>query len=120
MGYESRIFVAEKCDDCISESGRVYARIIASFDLSCVGNDVLSVIDKSPETNTFISFRGETGVFTDNYGKVMREIDVPTLLDTLEKAEANEHYRRYTPLIGMLKGFNLREWDNLICLHFGY
>lgn len=120
MGYESRIYVAEKCDDFISESGRVFARVITSFDLSCVGNDVLSVIDKSPETDAFIFLGEHDEVFTDAYGKVMKEIAVPTLLETLEKAEANEHYRRYTPLIGMLKGFDLNEWDNLVCLHFGY
>ena len=120
MGYESRIYVVSKSDGTFTnDKGFHFAEVIASFNLCCVGNDVYQAIHNSPITDAYI-YEGDEEIHEDKYGKGMREIMIPELIRVLEAAEATEHYRRYTPIIGALKAFDLNEWDDLVCLHYGY
>ena len=118
MGYESRIFVVNKAQ---LGDEKPWGEIIASMNLCCVDNEVLRGINEYPETDCYIFADGEERTSEDKYGQTMREIPIPDLIGILEQAEANDHYRRYSPCIGLLKGFCLSDWDDgLVCLHYGY
>ena len=120
MGYESRIYVCEKPDYVREEEGREWAECICSFNLCGVSGRMLNRIDAFPETNLFFCDNGHETVYEDKYGKTPKEIPLADMIDILECEIVEENYRRYMPCLGLLKGFNPRQWDKLVCLHYGY
>ena len=109
-----------KKSSVFEENGMRFGKKIASFDLckvSSVANDIRSY----PKTDTyFYSDDGNTQIVKDFYGETLTEIPIPDMIQILEKASSNIHYRRYNPCIQMLKGFDLSEWKDLVVLHYGY
>lgn len=122
MGYESKIYIVEKSMIGKDVNGKRmwFGDVVASFRLS--KTPIYQEIRNrfSPTDTYFYADDGNTEIIEDIYGKPLTEIPIPDLIDILERAESKEHYRRYTPLIQMLQGFDLAQWNDLVALHYGY
>jgi hypothetical protein len=118
MGYESRIYVVEKKGRLIDEK-KGYAQVIAMYDM-CGFNGFGKVFEK--ETDCFIySDDGNTRILKDCYGDSLKEASISDVIAHLEEHKATkEYYRRVNPLLNLLKGFELSDWENLTVLHYGY
>lgn len=119
MGYESRIYVVNKSKYPIVIDGRKYAETIASFD-ACVYPNLSSAFEKKTDCY-IIADDGNTIVSKDKYGDELTEAPLSDVIRFLEdEVQRGETYRRIKPLLGLLKGFDMEQWDNLVCLHYGY
>lgn len=131
MGYESRIIVARKCTCKMkNEAGEVYDDFftvkLADMWLSRMPRDFVSIFTNPVTWKIYgdgfeINSESEYDMTEDCYGAICQYADVQTVVDYLEKAEAEEHYRRFTPAIAMLKAYAAEDWDDpLIVIHYGY
>ena len=127
MGYESRIFVVSKSEmpNPLVGEGSVWAELIAMYNMSCVDWSLYdAIIANGKPTNCYFYNGFETDVREDKYGKPLTEIPLHTFVESLEEITAKSDYRRYLPLLSMLKTFDERnesEWNNeLVILHYGY
>lgn len=119
MGYESKIVIAEKS---VWDNGEVNYFYIAEVDLSKVHSEFLQIYNKyGKEIEKEINVGGKWSK-CDNYGDICKEVNIEVLKDQLNKIIANDkdNYRRYHILKGLLDGFNPYEWDNIVCIHYGY
>ena len=121
MGYESRVFVVNR-NEIERKDGSIYvwAENIADVKMSSMYNGFTDLFDKQVDYELYID-NGDEFTKTDKYGNVMTYTDCKTVIDYLEKLIANgEKYRRLTVLLGLLKGFNEEDWDNIQVVHYGY
>ena len=118
MGYESKLYIVDKIEEKESERKR-YARVVAIYDICKFG--AFDGLFKT-ETDCYIyADDGNTKILKDKYGEPLKEANITDVIKYLEKyKESQEHYRRVEPLLSLLKGFKLDEWDNLTVLHYGY
>lgn len=122
MGYESRLFVVNKTkqhglDD---KSKMVWAEKIAFFNL-CKVYAVSDKMREYPATNAYIyADDGNTQIISDDYGEPLREIPIADAIKIIEDAAKNDNYRRFSPCLQLLKGFDPSEWGDLVVLHYGY
>ena len=118
MGYESRIYVVEK-SGFFSDDGKRWAEIISMFN-ACKFPRLLEVFKKN--TDCFIyADDGNTRIVEDRYGDKLTEAPLSDVIKFLEnEVQRGETYRRIKPLLALLKGFDMEQWDNLVCLHYGY
>lgn len=118
MGYESRIYVVQKSGLGL-EYGKSFASVIAMFNASKY--EGLSHVFKR-ETDCYIySDNGFTTILEDCYGDEIKEAPLADVISFLEgELERGETYRRIKPLLALLKGFDKSQWENLVCLHYGY
>ena len=122
MAYESRIYVVSKSDmKGFDEKVKDYrmSEIISSFNLCRIDDEILGMIQNNPETDCYI-WTEDGPTHTDKYGKGMIEIPFEEAVKIFIHAKNFYDYRRYAPLAGMLMGFNPKEWNDLVVLHFGY
>lgn len=121
MGYESRIFVVNK--ETITHgdgTAFVYAEKIADVKMSCMYDGFTDLFDKKVDYELYIDNADES-TQTDKYGDVMTYTDCETVIDYLENLIAEgENYRRLTVLLGLLKGINEKQWDDIQVVHYGY
>ena len=122
MGYESRLYVVQKFDgSSFRDDGKCWAEVIAVFNLSKVYPVSNIIRNKYPDTNCYFNvFESDEDVVEDLYGSPLKEVPISDMIDILENAMQKEDYRRFAPCLGLLKGFNPEEWDNLAVLHYGY
>lgn len=118
MGYESKLYVIQKYD-CVKQNDKIFAEVIAMFDL-CKVNDI--DFSKYPATDCYIyDVDGNTKITEDMYGEPLKELTISDAIIEIERAMTKGQYRRWNPILGLLKGFNEDEWDNgLSVLHYGY
>jgi hypothetical protein len=118
MGYESKLYVVNKRGSLNGESKR-WAEVVAVFNM-CKFGDFNGVFIK--ETDCFIyADDGNTEITEDKYGDSLKEASVEDVIKYLEEyKDTQEPYRRVEPLLGLLKGFDVSEWEDLIILHYGY
>lgn len=116
MGYESKLYVVDKHDWKWCEEK--WGEVIASFDLCRVPINFAHY----PATDCYIfSDDGDTKITEDKYGSPLREIPINELINMIENAiKETDYYRRYQPCLSLLKGFNPKDWENLIVLHYGH
>ena len=118
MGYESKLYVVDKSD--FLDGDYVWGEVIASFDLY----KTYPVSDKMreyPNTNCYIyADDGNTRILEDCYGESLKEIPIDDAIKILESAASLNNYRRYSPCIALLKGFEKNQWKNLVVLHYGH
>lgn len=127
MGYEMKFYVVNKSKlkDTINDKEFYYGQIVAMYDY-CKDYDLADFIDKnSKPTDTYI-YVGEQEVVEDCYGDPLAEIPVDSLLNYLE-AHSCSAYRRYWPLVSLLRGFkevqdepDNEKFEDLIVLRYGY
>lgn len=134
MGYESRIIVAEKCEARYNElyakaKGKetyVFSLTLADMKLSRMPYDFPKIFTNEVDWELLgegfeMNSEKELNITEDSYGDICRYTDLETVIKYLENAEAEEHYRRLTPAIAMLKAYAAEKWDNpLIVIHYGY
>lgn len=119
MGCESRIYVVEKSRLAPDEDGKRWAEVVAVFNASKFPG--LPEVFKR-ETDCFLyADDGDTRIIEDRYGDELTEAPISDVIKFLEnEVQRGENYRRIKPLLALLKGFDMEQWDNLVCLHYGY
>lgn len=124
MGYESRIIVAVKSGNWRGD-GYWYEKL-ADMRLCCCGYGFSNIFTTPIESEIYgdgfkENSEEEYTLTEDRYGDICKYTDVQTVIDWMEKAEENEHYRRFTPAIAMLKAYAAETWDGeLVVIHYGY
>ena len=121
MGYESRVFVVDR-NELTHGNGAsfVYAEKIADIKMCCMYDGFTDLFDKKVDYELFIDDENES-TQTDKYGDVMTYTDCKTVIGYLEKLiENGKNYRRLTVLLGLLKGFNEEQWNDIQVVHYGY
>lgn len=121
MSYESRIIIVnrnviERRDGTLW----VYGDQIASIDMSCMCQGFVELFKNEIDYELYID-DGNESTNKDCYGKVMTYTDCKTVIKYLKKLIANGHnYRRLTMLLGLLKGINEDQWEDIQVVHYGY
>lgn len=124
MAYESRIIVALRTK--WERSGLVWFEQLAQMRLSRVGGNFPTIFATEIESNIYGDGFKENSdedfeLTVDKYGTTCHYAPIQTVIDWLENAEAEEHYRRFTPAIAMLKAYAAETWDGeLVVIHYGY
>jgi bisphosphoglycerate-independent phosphoglycerate mutase (AlkP superfamily) len=118
MGYESKLYVVEKTG-MMENNNKTFAKVIATFDLCKFGN--FKEVFKT-ETDCYIyADDGNTQIVKDCYNEALTEASLSDVIAYLEKYQAEqEPYRRVAPVLGLLKGFDMSEWNNIVVLHYGH
>ena len=119
MGYESKLYVVEKSPRGLNEDGMRYGQIIAMIDMCKLGSDFIDMLSNYPPTDCYIYIEDEETV-EDKYGDPLIEIPVQDMINILDELSQKEDYRRFAPAIGLLGGFNSKDWGDLVVLHYGY
>ena len=121
MGYESRLYVVEKCNTTENVNGKSlkWAEVVAMIDL-CKCYPVSDKMRKYPETDAFFYDSADKKVTEDLYGEPLREIPLSDAIQIVGQAMESGYYRRYEPAMGLLKGFNADDWGDLVVLHYGH
>lgn len=121
MGYESRVFVVERNEIKHNDgTAYVYAEKIADIKMSCMYDGFTDLFNKKVDYKLYID-NGDEPTQTDKYGDVMTYTDCKTVIDFLEKLIADgENYRRLNPLLGLLKGIDEKQWNEIQIVHYGY
>ena len=114
MGYESRLYVIQKSDVGMEEEKK-WCEVIATFDLCKVNIN----FRKYPETDSYF-YEGNEKIVEDCYGEPLRELTIKEAIQEVENAATRDEYRRWKPILGLLKGFNEEEWSDLRVLHYGH
>lgn len=113
MGYESKIII-------VNHYSKEFTEKIAEYKASEM-RYIFPDLFESDFDGKICEEHFEELTNKDCYGnKIKYTKDFKKVIDFLEKEEKKEHYRRLKPLIGLLKGFNPEEWNNLIILYFEY
>ena len=123
MGYESKLVVIKKGSLGINEEcHKAWAEKIAEVNMCVMDSSVSSKMRNYPPTEYYYySDDGDTPILEDKYGKPLTEIPLVDAIQMLEESEKEEHYRRYSIAIGLLKAFVFEDWhDNVVVLHYGY
>lgn len=117
MGYELRIYVVYKGK--IYDEEKRYAGVVAMFNFGKFAG--LREVFKAKTDCYIYSDDGNTPILEDDYGDELTEAPLADVISFLENEIKNgENYRRIKPLLSLLKGFDKEQWDNLVCLHYGY
>jgi len=115
MGYESKLYIIQK-SDVVKEDNKYWCEVIATFNLCKVNID----FSKYPSTDSYF-YEGNEMIVEDCYGDTLKELTIQEAITEIENAAARDDYRRWNPILGLLKGFNEKEWGNdLRVLHYGH
>ncbi len=120
MGYESKLYVIEKCNILLPDDKHKYADVIAAFDLCKCGLHRRQFRDTE---YAFYADDGNTLVTEDCYGDTLGELTVDEVIKLIEQQQATcPEYRRWNPCLTMLRSFSREQykWHNLAVLHFGH
>lgn len=116
MGYESKIIVAEVKR---YSSTLVFAEKIAEMCMACMSDDFPRLFTKEIDYKIIID-GDDNEVDTDLYGKKLTTAPIDNVIAWLEGEVQKYEYRRLRPLLGLLKGFDPQQWNELQIIHFGY
>lgn len=118
MGYESRLYVVNRFV-ASNWNNYVFAEKIAQFDMCCVGWNPDKIFT-TPIDFSIGYDKNDEPIYNDMYGKRCGMASVADVITAVEALEEREHYRRFSPLLGFLRGLDESEWDDLRVVHFGY
>ena len=123
MGYESRIFVVNRSEhEGYGENAKpyVYAEKIADIKMSKMYDGFTPLFNEEVDYELYIDNENES-TNTDKYGAVMTYTDCKTVIGYLENLIAKgENYRRLSMLLGLLKGIDESQWNEIQIVHYGY
>lgn len=140
MGYESRLHIVERHETVRKKNRNTYRDIycldVARFELCKMDNSEFWNLFHTPidfELDGDVCENGESIILTEDcYGKHCCYAEISEVIEWLEKEVRHDDYRRLKPLLALLKGFDLNEWnysnsdDNgntdtrLIIVHYGH
>lgn len=120
MAYESRIYLVEVHHMGEAKSGKVFfAETVAVFNLSSMGGGWTSLFSKPIDFEIYAE-NGNDKFCEDRYGDHLKSADFDKVINWLEAAKERDPYRRIPPVLGMLKGFDRNQWEDLQIVHYGY
>lgn len=120
MAYESRIFIVDRKETEFKDEIYVYPEQIADIKMACMADGFTALFDKKIDYELYVD-NGDESTQTDKYGNIMTYTDCKTVIDYLEKLIADgDDYRRLPVLLGLLKGINEEQWENIQVVHYGY
>lgn len=140
MGYMSKIFIMQRCERNRYENNKivhteVYGMEVARFELDKV--------EKTGFTNLFntpvdFTINGDdvnntrADLTADRYGEHCKYAEIDDVIKWLENQVVTDDYRRWKPLLAMLKEFNSDDWnvyrdfgdidykERLVVVHYGW
>ena len=123
MAYESRLFIVNRIK-YTNWMGKdidwVYGEKIADIKMSSMQNEEFyALFDKEIDYKLFID-NNEIDTDKDKYDEHLKYAKIGTVVAWLEEELTRSNYRRLQPLLGLLRGFDEREWDELQVVHYGY
>lgn len=117
MGYESRLYIVKQ------NKAVDYAEVIARFDFSKMGygNGWRELFNKPLESKMYAE-DGNTIIVEDSYGEKVKYSEFKPVIEWLEEEMKRSNYQRFKPLLSLLNGFNLSEWQDgeMLIVHYGY
>ncbi len=118
MGYEQRFFIVLK-GNFKNENGYKWAELVAMFDY-CKDYDFADFCNTFKDTDCYF-YDNCNEVYEDCYGQKLKEIPLEDMINYLEN-NINNEYRRYYPLLSLLKGFQKEKekFKNLVILRYGH
>lgn len=117
MGYESKIFVVNTVHGFSNEY--IYAETIATIRMGCMTPDFHKLFRTEIDYEIYAEDDNHA-TSTDRYGDRIKSAKIKDVIKWLESEVIKDDYRRLRPLLGLLKGFNEEQWDELEVLHYGY
>lgn len=128
--YESRLYIVNAQTVKAPNGGEtVLSSEIAVYECGMMPDDFTWLFKAGGEINFDLYVPGcnedgeEVMVFTreDCYGEHCRMIRPDLLIKYIEShSEELANYRRSAPLLGLLKGFDPNQWENLMVVHYGH
>lgn len=121
MGYESRVFVVNRNSfENNDGTNYVYGEKIADIKMAVMYDGFTDLFDKEVDYELYIDNENES-TQTDKYGKIMKYTDCNTVVGYLEKLiDGGADYRRLSILLGLLKGIDENQWEEIQVVHYGY
>lgn len=115
MGYECKVYVVDAVDER-------WADTVAVFDLCKIGEKNLTSYRNlfTKEVGYKIFIDDNTAVNEDRYGAPLKSASVEDVVAWLTEVVKVYKYRRFRPLLGLLKGFKKKDWPDLEVVHYGY
>lgn len=117
MGYESRLYVVNRVEG--TWTGESWGERLATFNMCSVGWNPDKIFTM-PIDFPIGYDKNDKPIYDDMYGKRCGMASVTDVISAIEALEEREHYRRFSPLLGFLRGLDESEWDALRVVHFGY
>lgn len=124
MGYESKLIVVRKSE--LKFDNLFFAERIAEFNLCCVDNEVMTLINTvGKDTDCTVDYDDHgNGINIDKYGEVCKEFTLDDMIAILKEGIRASDYHRYPACLAMLESFKLGElrgqWNDLVVIHYGY
>lgn len=117
MGYCSKIFIVGRSKRPMFDTECV----IASFDCCKMDYKFRDIFTKEIDYKLFAD-DGNTTFDTDKYGNHLKSADFRTVIGWLNNQVQKNDYRRLKPLLCLLKGFDLSQWQecDMQIVHYGY
>ena len=136
MGYESRLYIVERHEINRKKCHDTYCLNVARFELCKMDDSRFWNLFHTPIDFELYGDAGEDGdnviLTEDCYGKHCCYAEISEVIEWLETEVQSNDYRRLKPLLALLKGFDLNEWnynssdDNgstdvrLVVVHYGH
>lgn len=117
MAYESRIIIVDKHTHNYKENSYIYAEYIAEIKMGGMRHNFFDLFTQEIDYTVYVDDK-ETN--TDCYGDVIKSAEPQAVIEWLENEVKTDDYRRLKPLLNLLKGFDLSQWENIQVLHYGY
>ena len=118
MGYESKVIIVERVE---FGSGHVAGIEVAQVNMCKMGygNGFHELFDTPIDFDLY--GMDDEPTREDEYGDHCGMTNIGTLVDWLREAVEHDDYRRLKPLLGLLEGFDVNQWnDELVAVHYGY
>ena len=122
MGYESRLYIVEKTEQKNFDD-RQWARVIATIELG-KAYPFSDWFRKKKETQCFFyDTDGNTEIFADHCGDILKEASLSATLSQLERVSKTEDYWRYKIAIDLIISIlnaSVGLTTDIVVLHFGH
>lgn len=123
MSCESKIYIVEKNNNDIKGNcGKLWCQIIAMIDMCKMESDFKKIFRKETDCY-FYADDSNTEIFEDRYGEPLKECSLKDVENYVQaKIEHGGSYRRYWPLLCLVRSFDSPQWkkERLAVLHYGY
>jgi hypothetical protein len=116
MSVRSKIFIVNVFDKNFDDTNE----ILAYVNMERMSEDFINLFTEEI-THTLYIDSTNTDATTDMYGKPMKFTSISTVIKWLEDAIATgDNYRRLSLLLGLLKGIDKSQWEEIEIVHYGY
>jgi len=136
MAYEHRIYIIHRTELYPRKEGAehyIFGNVIAEYNCSRMPGSFYDLFHAAGEIDFDLYVDGDVNNTLDHYGERCKMLKPAVVIDYLENLMADEtnewhDYRRLAPLLGLLKGFNMDQWeesneydnDTIWVVHYGY